>query len=230
MWRDFYSRFLGYFSGREALAQASEQNRLERFFTFPNFQRSAERCSQQLQKAGLSQVEVESFPADGTTSWYGWQSMKAWDVTEARLWMTEPRRELLCDWSLVPESLVMYSGPCTVEAELVPWDGEADARPFGGASPCPTDGRSGKIPFTRHRINDVYPQMRAHGVRGILSDFLGTLPGVRDPFDLPDDVRWENSALRPAEGECWGFMLTPRQGEMLRRLLRQGKVCARGDQ
>ena len=109
MWRDVYSRFLGHFSGRKALVQATEQNRLERFFTFPNFQLSAERCGHELQEAGLSQVEVESFPADGATSWYGWKSMKAWDVTEARLWMTEPRRELLCDWSVVPESLVMYS-------------------------------------------------------------------------------------------------------------------------
>jgi hypothetical protein len=47
----------------------------------------------------------------------------------------------------------------------------------------------GKIPLTRHRINDVFPAMRERGVHGILSDFLGSLPGVRDPLDLPDDVR-----------------------------------------
>ena len=44
MWRDFYDRFLDHFSGEKALAQASEQNRLERYFTFPNFEKSAERC------------------------------------------------------------------------------------------------------------------------------------------------------------------------------------------
>jgi len=212
MWRDFYFRFLGHFCGQRALLQAAEQNRLERFFTFRNFEESANRCGRELQEAGLSDVAVESFPADGTTSWYGWQSMKAWDVEEARLWMIAPRRELLCDWSVVPESLVMYSGPCAIEGEVVEWDGEEDV------------DLTGRIPFTRHRINDVFPQMRAKGVQGILSDFLGTLPGVRDPFDLPDDVRWENSALRPAAGECWGFMLTPRQGEMLRSLLRGGAV------
>jgi len=104
-----------------------------------------------------------------------------------------------------------------VGAEIVEWDGEEDV------------DLAGKIPFTRHRINDVYPQMRAKGVQGIVSDFLGTLPAVRDPFDLPDDVRWENSALRPAAGECWGFMLTPRQGEMLRSLLRGGAVRVRAE-
>ena len=120
--------------------------------------------------------------------------MKAWDVTAARLWMTAPSAALLCDWSVVPESLVMYSGPCEVAAELVPWDGEDDV------------DLAGKIPFTRHRINDVFPQMRRQGMRGIVSDFLGTLPGVRDPFDLPDAVRWENSALRPGAGQYWGFI------------------------
>ena len=217
MWRDFYSRFVGQFDAQRALRQAAEQNRLERFFTFPNFEESANRCGRELQASGLADVAIESFPADGTTSWYGWSSMKAWDVEEARLWMVAPRRELLCDWSVVPESLVMYSGPCDVEAEIVGWDGEENA------------DLTGRIPFTRHRINDVYPQMRAKGARGILSDFLGTLPGVRDPFDLPDDVRWENSALRPAAGECWGFMLTPRKGEMLRGLLREGAVRVRAE-
>lgn len=215
MWRDTYSRIVGQFNGHKALLQAAEQNRLERFFTFPNFAASADRCGQELRAAGLSEVAVESFPADGTTGWYGWKSMKAWDVTAARLWMTCPSPTLLCDWSVVPESLVMYSGPCDVEGELAEWDGEENV------------DLAGKIPFTRHRINDVFPQLRRQGVRGIVSDFLGTLPGVRDPFDLPDAVRWENSALRPGAGQYWGFMLSPRQGDWLRSLLRQGPVRVR---
>jgi hypothetical protein len=56
MWRDFYDSFVGRFSGRRALSQAAEQNRLERFFTFANFEASATRCGQELQASGLSQV------------------------------------------------------------------------------------------------------------------------------------------------------------------------------
>lgn len=217
MWRNFCLGFSGCFTGQRALAHAAEQNRLERFFTFPNFKLSAERCGGELHEAGLTKVAVESFPANAATSWYGWRSMKAWDVRQARLWLVAPRRELLCDWSLVPESLVMYSGRCQVEGELVEWNGEKNL------------DLSGKIPFTRHRINDVFPEMRSRGMHGIVSDFLGTLPGVRDPFDLPDDVRWENSALRPGAGEYWGFMITPRQGAMLRALLRQGTARVRAE-
>jgi len=217
MWQPIYNALLGRFSGQRALGQACEQHRIERFFTFPNFERSAERVAEQLRLAGLEDVEVEDFPADGKTTWSGWRAMTAWDVESARLRMTSPRRALLADWTLKPASLVMYSGPCEVEAEVVEWNGELEA------------DLSGKLPFTRHRINDVYPQMQRLGVTGILSDFIGTLPGVRDPFDLPDEVRWENSGLRPANGAAWGFMLTPRQGEMLRGLLRRDKVRIRAE-
>ncbi|MCX5642879.1 MAG: DUF4910 domain-containing protein [Candidatus Omnitrophica bacterium] len=212
MWQPIYNSLLGRFSGERAFAQAYEQNRLERFFTFPNFERSAQRCAAQLQSAGLEEVQVEDFPADGKTAWSGWRAMKAWDVESARLLMVTPRQELLSDWRIKPASLVMYSGPGAVEAEVVEWNGETDA------------DLTGKIPFTRQRINDVYPQMKRLGVSGILSDFIGILPGVRDSSDLFDEVRWENSGLRPAQGAAWGFMLTPRQGAMLRELLRQGSV------
>jgi len=141
--------------------------------------------------------------------------MKAWDVESARLWLVEPHRELLSDWDAKPQCLVMYSGPFELEGDVVEWNGELDA------------DLSGKLPLTRARINDVFPQMRQLNVSGVLSDFIGTLPGVRDRFGLPDDVRWENSAIRQAYGANWGFMLTPRQGEMLRTLLQQGDVRVR---
>ncbi len=41
MWRSFYSGFSGRFSAPMALRQAAEQNRLEWFFTFPNFKTAA---------------------------------------------------------------------------------------------------------------------------------------------------------------------------------------------
>ncbi|MBI4025106.1 MAG: DUF4910 domain-containing protein [Verrucomicrobia bacterium] len=212
MWRNFCNQFRGCFNGEMALQQACEQNRIERFFTFPNFQRSAERCAEEMRRAGLAEVELEPFPADGKACWSGWPTMKAWDVESAQLWLLAPRRELLADWAIKPQHLVMYSGPARVTSELVEWNGELDA-----------DLR-GKIPFTRHRINDVFAVMRALSVSGIISDFIGALPGIRDAFDLPDDVRWENSAIRAGNGAFWGFMISPRNGQMLRELLRRGPV------
>ena len=89
MWREFYNRLSEPFSGENALQQACEQNRIERFFTFPNFARSAERCAEEMRRAGLADIDVESLPADGSASWSGWPTMKAWDVESAQL-MTGP--------------------------------------------------------------------------------------------------------------------------------------------
>jgi len=102
MWKDFYESFNGQLSGQSAVAQASEQNRIERYFTFPNFQKSAERCGHELKKAGLSDVEVEDFPADGNTSWSGWKAMNAWDVEKAELLVTSPVKKLLTTWVSKP--------------------------------------------------------------------------------------------------------------------------------
>ncbi|MGE5528193.1 MAG: DUF4910 domain-containing protein [Patescibacteria group bacterium] len=217
MWRSFFARFAGSLHGRRAARQAAELNRLERFFTFPRFEQSADYCREELARAGLAEARTEVFPADGRTAWSGWRAMQAWDVDSAVLAMVHPERRILADWSITPETLVMYSGSCACEGELVEWNGETPAPP------------AGKIPFTRRRIMDVLPEMRALGIKGIVSDFLGTLPGVRDAFDLPDAVRWENFAFKPYPGEHWGFMLTPRQGAMLREMLAQGPVRLRAE-
>ena len=97
MWQSFSNNFAGALSGERAIQQAGEQNRIERYFTFPNFDRSAERCAEELAQAGLDCVALESFPADGQTVGSGWGAMKAWEVESARLWMLEPRRELLTE-------------------------------------------------------------------------------------------------------------------------------------
>ena len=108
MWQPFANKLAGSLNGERAIYETGEQNRIERYFTFPNFERSAERCAEELAKAGLEGVELEAFPADGQTVWSGWGAMKAWDVESARLWMVEPRQELLSDWSVMPHCLVMY--------------------------------------------------------------------------------------------------------------------------
>ena len=216
IWRNFFEAYKEYFSGEEAISQAALTNSIERFFTFENFERSAERCAQVMEDFGLSDVELEKFPADGKTSWSGWRTMKAWSVNHARLLLVAPEEQILCDWDAVPQSLVMYSGPASIEADVVLWDGEdVDIED--------------KLPLTGRRINDVFPQIRDKKIPGILSDFIGTLPGVREPFDIPDSCRWENSAIKSGQGEFWGFMLTPNHGKMIRDLLRSGPVRIRAE-
>src|SRR3972149_191042 len=53
MWRPIIDALAGRLSGRRALAQACEQNRIERFFTFSNFEQSAQRWADQMHAAGL---------------------------------------------------------------------------------------------------------------------------------------------------------------------------------
>jgi aminopeptidase YwaD len=212
MIRELAGRISSCLSGEAAREQAAGQREIDRYFTFPNFEHSARRCERELMKAGLQDVTIEEFAADGETSWSGWRAMTAWDVERARVTMVSPFTETLADWQATPEALVMYSSPADFEGELVEWDGEGSV------------DLSGKVPLTGLRLLDVGARMEELDIPGVLSDFIGTLPGVRDRFDLPDSVRWENYAFKRSAGRRWGFMLTPRCGQMLRDLMRKGRV------
>lgn len=215
MFREFANTVSTCLSGEGAKEQAGRQRESDKYFTFPNFEKSAGRCEQELIKAGMQDVAVEEFPADGETTWSGWRAMTAWDVQEARLSLVSPLKMMLAEWRSTPQSLVMYSGPADCEGELVEWNGERNI------------DLTGKVPLTELRLMDVYSHMQELNIPGILSDFIGTLPGVRDKFDLPDSVRWENYVFKRSAGKRWAFMITPRQGQMVRDLMRRGPVRVR---
>ena len=65
------------------------------------------------------------------------------------------------------------------------------------------------------------------GIRGIISDFLGTLPGVRRSSGFARRCPLGEQRLATGAGQYWGFMLSPRQGDLVRNLLRQGAVRVR---
>ena len=65
---------------------------------------------------------VESFPSDGRVVYQTWQSPSGWDIDFAELRMVEPSEERLVGYPEVAMSLITYSNPGDVTAELV-WVG-----------------------------------------------------------------------------------------------------------
>jgi hypothetical protein len=66
-----------------------------------------------------------------------------------------------------------------------------------------------------------------HGAVGILFDGMHESPPVYQRIDLPDVLRYTSFWWRPGEKTCFGFVLSPRVGEELRKLIksqhREGK-------
>jgi hypothetical protein len=105
-WQKVLDAYQEHFNEEKAISQAAATHDIERYFTFANFKRSAERCAEEMKSFGLTDVQVESFPADSKTSWSGWRAMKAWSVNYARLQLISPKEQLICDWADGQRSLL----------------------------------------------------------------------------------------------------------------------------
>lgn len=89
------------------------------------FHRAAEYIAAELRRAGLTDVEVLRFPADGATMFGTQKARPAWDAEFAELWELEWRDQQwqpgtrIASWESMPLSLAQDSDSGEVTADLV---------------------------------------------------------------------------------------------------------------
>lgn len=103
----------------EVLAQQHRMRASEQFH------RAAEYIAAELRRAGLTDVEVLRFPADGATMFGTQKARPAWDAEFAELWELEWRDQQwqpgtrIASWESMPLSLAQDSDSGEVTADLV---------------------------------------------------------------------------------------------------------------
>src|SRR4051812_33862633 len=149
----------------------------DRWFTFPEFEKTAAYLKSRLEQAGLENVEIGGAVADGKTQAGFWTMPLAWDVERARLELKSSNNELLCDYKQVPTCLGMWSGSTPadgIDAELVEYKPEA------------REQMKGKLVLTnRNSANLKYELVRAGA--------LGAVNGFSENAALQDDRQWVNA-------------------------------------
>ncbi len=178
---------------------------------------------QQLKGFGYGEKDafIESFKSDGKVKYQTWQSPSGWDIEWGELRMIEPYDERIVGYPEIAMSVITYSNPGDVTAELV-WVGR-------GTSDANYDGKdvSGKIVLATgyggsvHRLAVL--KFGAKAVVCYLDDGRAK--------EYPDMLAY--TGMWPKTGELdrvtFGFNLTNRQGEKLKNLLLSGKkVVVRG--
>jgi len=154
---------------------------------------------------GLEDTDIEYFPYE----------IEDWDPISAELWIDEPVKRKLTGLDMVHLCLIQYSKTTDVTAELIDV-GE-------GTSPKDYEGKdvSGKIVICNGFEDQV--NIQAVHLRGALGIVCYR---SAHPFEYPDMVSW-GAYLQPliqgSEKYTFGFMISPRQGEELKRLLRTHK-------
>jgi len=154
---------------------------------------------------GLEHTDIEYFPYE----------IEDWDPISAELWIDEPVQRKLTGLDIVHLCLIQYSKSTDITAELIDV-GE-------GTSPEDYEGKNveGKIVLCNGYEDPVNTEaVQKRGALGIIS-----YRSAR-PNEYPDMVSWSAYFQPMIEGSgkyTFGFMISPRQGEELKRLLRMHK-------
>jgi len=164
---------------------------------------------------GESEAWIESFPSDGVIVYQTWQSPSGWDIDAAELRMVEPYDERIVGYPEIAMSLITYSNPGDVTAELV-WvgagtsDGDFEGKDVAGKFVLAT-GYGGSV----HRLAVI-----KYGAAAVVC-YLDDERAADHPDMLQYTGMWP--LTEELEHVTFGFNLTNRQGEKLREMVESGE-------
>jgi len=210
-------------SGELAKDHVIEITRHHRIQGSRQYRAAAHYVLDRLKEFGFSDEDayIESFPSDGKVRYQTWQSPSGWDITSAELRMVEPYDERIVGYPEIAMSVITYSNPGDVTAELV-WVGDGTreedyaGKDVAGKMVLAT-GYGGSV----HRL-----AVLGHGAKAVVC-YLDDERAAYYPDMLQYTGMWPKTDEIPRV--TFGFNLTNRQGEKLRSLLASGKkVVMRG--
>ncbi len=201
--------------GVAALETVRELGRYHRVQGSPGYAAAAEMMRQKAVAAGLSEVAIERFPADGRTKYAHFLSHVGWSPVSATLEEASPTPRLIESFPDLPVALGDYSQDADVTAGLVDVG--------KGTSPRDYEGKdvSGKIVLADGPLPAVHRlACEERGAAGFLSDFPNqATPWAGDDRDL---IRWGH--LSPYQlRNRFAFMISKRQAQELRARLAAGE-------
>lgn len=211
------------YSGEAAWQTVADLSRFHRIQASPGHRQAAQMLHQRLVRDGLD-VEILSYPADEETRFWTAASFQEWHCTEATLHLVEPEDQAqnLADFHACPISLIQRSTSFEGEAEVVLLKDGIEEADYQGLD------IAGKVILSKGDLRRVWElAVQKHGAIGILSDAMRVVPPVRPEGDLADVRQYTSFWWQPGDTKCFGFVLTPRQGQMLRRLLEKDEKPVR---
>ena len=207
------------YSGKVAKDDVAAIIRHHRIQASPGYRAAALYVHDELEKAGLD-VVTESYPADRSTAFWTAGSFQEWSANSATLHLTQPEShaQKLADYRELKLSIIQRSTSFSGDLELITVDDGLQESDYDGLDVA------GKLVLTKGNANRVRQlAVNQFGAAGILFDGMNEAPPVRLAMDLPDARQYTSFWWSGTESdkECFGFVLSPRQGAAIRKLIRQ---------
>jgi len=196
-------------SGENAKNLATEITRFHRIQVSPHFREAAAWCQKKLIGYGL-QSNVLEYAADGKTMYWSFCLPEEWSIEDATL---EIDGTVWAQYRDKKISLIQRSHPIDAEAEIVHVETD-DEEAFRDVK-----GKIVHSPLSLEKIKDLALH---YGAVGILTSGIREIT-MRTRLDIPDAVHY--FSFWGEKGS--GFILSPRQGEKLKEMLREKPVKAK---
>jgi hypothetical protein len=185
----------------------------------PGLRQAAQYCRQRFDEFGLAS-EPLAYPAREGISCWGMPMFQEWEASEGVLYLVEPQEasRKLADYSELKISLIQRSASFDAETEVVLLEDGEEWNEYEGLD------LQGKVVLTKgdklrvHRL-----AVEKGGAAGIIFDGMKELPRLRHPMDLADGLQYTSFWWYGGEKKCFGFVLSPKEGERLRALIKQRK-------
>ena len=200
-------------SGERAMSLVARIASHHRIQSSPGFRAAAELCERVAKGYGL-ETEICTYRADGKTSLWGCIIPEEWEATAATLELIQPEKQRLADFSECKISLIQRSAPASLDSvEVVVLNDGLEKKEYEGV-----DVR-GKLVLTKAGIDRMHElAVEQFGAAGIIFDGMREVKPVRSRLDLPDARQYTSFWWQPGDKRCFGFVLSPRQGDWLRAL------------
>lgn len=210
-------------SGQSAFNFLAELSRYHRIQASPGIREAVNWATESMKSHGLK-TSVHTYPADGASYLWSNHLFKEWSCDDAELRLTEPEEEAqpLALWSETKLSLIERCHPTPeggVVAEVETLDKGEEVSDYKGIDV------KGKVVLTNGNVARVHElAVERNGAIGILYDGMSLNPPIRREGDLDDALqRGRSGGWTGDEKPCFGFVLTPRKGRWLRRLVKEQK-------
>jgi len=222
VFKDIHKKIENEVSGINAKRYVRDISKFHRIQVSPGFHDSAEYCVEKLREAELDHVEILKYPYDGKKKYLGYNSFQEWDIKSAKLRIVHPQEKAkqLCNFRDTPISIIQRSiatQPRGFETDLVLLEDGTKEEHYAGKQV------EGKIVLTSalygEQINTVRRlAVEKHGALGVITDGMPA-NAIRHPMDLADYRNYTSWWWTGKEKKCFGFVLSPKQGADLRKLI-----------
>ena len=205
---EIYEKINSEYSGKRAKDIAVQISKFHRIQISPWFSEAIFYCKNLLKKYGIKSF-IHEFPSDGKKKYFTMNSFKMWNCKKGILYLKEPINKKIADFDEMKLNVIPRSGKVKGIFDVVYYDGgKKDLK--------------NKIILTSNQEFIKEEFLKENKVKGVIFFGMNEIEGVREKGDLMDALQYV-SFWPVNENKFFGFIISPKKGEELKKILIKNK-------